>query len=494
MAIPPPQSSGNANNTCATCLRKFTINFRRKYEDLKGVSSYTGEYGFDWLRDEYYNPILELKDNTKTKIFDIEMISGVADLKESYKKGVKLVSPFGVEYFPSTLSIFSEKFIKEKKFIKIKSEVTLDLEIHQVSGDEAPLDLTDDTELEFKSSSRKLKFSLLGISDFKNKQRIRLIDLIGGGQKVKKIDLINNIERKFYKYENAITVKVMGSGIDVDSVIEVHSIRKGKKELVGILNVAKNKQVKVAKYAIINVLGDGSPIATITDLEVILKERSLNQALVDVVIEKNEIFDLRQHINYPEVSSFIQDFYYTRSTYSAGSAGSYVESSRTTEFIERLMDIYEKVNNLPYKINSDTNEITYLFLTNVDMGSETIHPNGDIETGGIEGSATLAHELGKTSEQWGNLLDMFQAGMNNVTTFLHELGHTFGLFHVFENQDLNRFIMGHTDNMMDYEYHDDGFEGVNAPNITSEFSTMQFSLYRWQWAIINADRSTRNAK
>ena len=84
--------------------------------------------------------------------------------------------------------------------------------------------------------------------------------------------------------------------------------------------------------------------------------------------------------------------------------------------------------------------------------------------------------------------------MNNVTTFLHELGHTFGLFHVFENQDLNRFIMGHTDNMMDYEYHDDGFEGVNAPNITSEFSTMQFSLYRWQWAIINADRSTRNAK
>ena len=53
-----PKTSPPIGQTSTSCLRKFTIHFRRP-DTLKEKSnySYRGEYGFDWLRDEYIYPI-----------------------------------------------------------------------------------------------------------------------------------------------------------------------------------------------------------------------------------------------------------------------------------------------------------------------------------------------------------------------------------------------------------------------------------------------------
>lgn len=492
MAITPPGASSSSTATCATCLRKFTINFRRPYKDLAGEPLYNGLYGFDWLREEYYNPMLKMKNGLISKVYDNNMSVGVVDLKNSYKKGIKQINPHGIEYFPSTLSIFPEDIIKKKKYNKIPIEVTLSLEVHQIKGDDNPLELNDNTELEFKSNSSKLKFDLLSSGNFSTSKKIKLIDIIGGGQKNKTINLNNNEKFKYYKFNDAIKIKVTGAGIDQDGIIEVTALRSGKKELVGILNVLKNNKLKKAKYAIIHLLGDNNPINQILNLEQILKEQTLNQALVDVEIVKNESFDLRSHSNIADVKSFLTEFYQNRKTYSTG--GTYVDKSKSSDFIERLIKIYENINNLNSKINSDQNDITYIFLTNVSMGEEIIDSAGNSTISAIEGSATLEPESGKSDDQWGNIMVMFHEGMKNTTTFLHELGHTFGLYHVFEDQNLDRFIMGHTDNMMDYEYHDNGFEEATALDQNSKFSNMQYSLYRWQWELINKDRSVRDAK
>ena len=50
-----PQTSPQIGQASTPCLRKFTIHFRRpaKLKQKKGAPPYKGEYGFDWLRDEY---------------------------------------------------------------------------------------------------------------------------------------------------------------------------------------------------------------------------------------------------------------------------------------------------------------------------------------------------------------------------------------------------------------------------------------------------------
>ncbi|NUG81951.1 hypothetical protein HUN33_18205, partial [Acinetobacter bereziniae] len=39
-------ASPTVGTSCATCLKKFLVHFRRPQD-------YSGNYGFDWLRDDY---------------------------------------------------------------------------------------------------------------------------------------------------------------------------------------------------------------------------------------------------------------------------------------------------------------------------------------------------------------------------------------------------------------------------------------------------------
>ncbi|KES14527.1 hypothetical protein GASC598B02_003200, partial [Gilliamella apicola SCGC AB-598-B02] len=52
-----PQTSSPIGQASTSCLQRFTIHFRRpaKLKQNKNAP-YKGEYGFDWLRDEYIYP------------------------------------------------------------------------------------------------------------------------------------------------------------------------------------------------------------------------------------------------------------------------------------------------------------------------------------------------------------------------------------------------------------------------------------------------------
>lgn len=58
-------ASPTVGTSCATCLRKFTVHFRRPYNIGRATNRYNGEFGFDWLRDEYIYPIQKIDENKK---------------------------------------------------------------------------------------------------------------------------------------------------------------------------------------------------------------------------------------------------------------------------------------------------------------------------------------------------------------------------------------------------------------------------------------------
>lgn len=52
----------------AYCIRKFTVHFRRPYEIGRPSDRYHGEFGFDWVRDEYIYPLLNIEGKKDTVI------------------------------------------------------------------------------------------------------------------------------------------------------------------------------------------------------------------------------------------------------------------------------------------------------------------------------------------------------------------------------------------------------------------------------------------
>lgn len=485
MAITSPGPSSSSTATCATCLRKFTIHFRRPYTELQ-PASFKGEFGFDWLRDEYIHPILKLDNSTYHKIYSLNRSLDIPRLKKAYIDYTKKINPYGTEYIPTFLTIFSEKFIKKKGYVNLKSEVLLDLEIHQIIGDESPIDLNDSTEIEFVSDNNNVLISYGSNSNFNKTVKCQLRDLISNGQKNKILDQANNISRKYYQKKQSIYIWSKGKGHPQDAVIQVFAIKSGVRELVGILCVKQNNNIKKAKFKIIKIIGDSNPVNILPNLNVLLREKSLNQALIDVDVDSIENFDILSMSRAGDVDAidFINNFYNSALQNSANERS--FNSARTDDFINKVMFLYEKNKKLGYKINSDKNEYTYIFCTN--LASQVYDSQGN-EDGSILGSATYEHESGYTNEQWGNMIVMFGPALLDEKTYLHEIGHTFKLFHVFENGQNFEFLHGFTDNIMDYDFIENiSFNGAyDSPYLGS-----QFSLFRWQWELINSDRSAKN--
>ena len=112
-----PQTSPPIGQASTSCLRKFTIHFRRpeKLKQKKGAT-YKGEYGFDWLRDEYIYPIEKVfYDNCDESIDPItikdycELCIDHKDLKLDYLNEdiINPIKPHGQDYYPAWLSIFA---------------------------------------------------------------------------------------------------------------------------------------------------------------------------------------------------------------------------------------------------------------------------------------------------------------------------------------------------------------------------------------------------
>ena len=96
-------ASPTAGSTCATCLRKFTVHFRRN-DNL-----YKGDFGFDWIRDEYrydQNYLIYTDNGDQLVKKGPYYLNNFNDLAKLYHAPNNILRPHGIVYYPAWLSLF----------------------------------------------------------------------------------------------------------------------------------------------------------------------------------------------------------------------------------------------------------------------------------------------------------------------------------------------------------------------------------------------------
>lgn len=209
--------------TTAVVLKKFLVHFRRNI-------SYNGEFGFDWLRDEYIYPITSVTTSTGTSMKELSL--DIPKLKTEYKTTdvTDAVSPYGKDYYCSFLNLL------------LGQEVTLDLEVEELESLSPP----DATEIIFESSNPDLTIT---------PATIPLSSLFGGVKQSKNLDLNvpGTIKRDYYLATNQIKVKCNKAFTENEQIKVFAKLKDAATGLedskeVGKLMVMKNSDQ--AKYTI----------------------------------------------------------------------------------------------------------------------------------------------------------------------------------------------------------------------------------------------------
>lgn len=436
--------TGSASLTIAPTLKKFMVHFRRP-------SSYQGEYGFDWLRDEYIYPIRTVThDNSGTAIgTPTPLCMNVSALKTEYKTTnvVNPISPYGKEYYPAWLSIFphttTAQFAHGSRMHR--SGVTLDLEIEEIEALSG-----DATTLIFESGDPNLIVT---------PKEINLRTLIGTKQTK---SLGGAITRDYYLNRGKVTIKSKDSPLTAHTEIKVFAALGSQKEEVGKLMVYKNDVIPKAELVVVNVKTGSASASLRSDYQFLFKNQSFNQAMVRAEVTIDTNFDLISLSSNADVSSFLSAF----STMSASSIRANIET---------LYLKYGRHKPGVGGIDDSTNKKTYLFYT-------------DISAGSVNGICSL----NTSTMTWGNHYVIFNSGLSSKRTVIHECGHSFSLPHIFSaSLSTFNFYQGYCDNYMDYNWQ----KGAPAPgggfygSGDNVHKGKMFSLFKWQWEILRADRS-----
>ncbi|WP_123868096.1 zinc metalloprotease [Chryseobacterium lactis] len=251
-------------------LKKFMIHFRRN-------ASYKGEFGFDWMRDEYIYPMTAVGGANK------ELSLDPAQLKTEYKTTDVLnpVSPYGKDYYCSFLNLM------------LNQEAELDIEVEELETL-----ATDATEIIFESSSPDLTI---------NPSSIPLSTLIAGGKKNKPLG--GTTSRDYYIAANQVKVKcnkalIKNEQIKVFAKLKDAASGTDDKKEVGKMMVMKNSdqsKYTINVYVIKAFISDNTTfgeavidtefakIGGLSGLEKYLNENSLNQGLIQVkLIDKKD--------------------------------------------------------------------------------------------------------------------------------------------------------------------------------------------------------------
>ncbi|NHB58773.1 hypothetical protein G9F32_12215 [Acinetobacter sp. 194] len=483
-------SSPAAGSICTTCLRKFTVHFRRPYKlSSKAIDQitrkplYNGEYGFDWLRDEYLNSLTlfaKTKGGTKSYSPVLKEASNryrVNSLKENYTQGIKKVSPFGNEYIPSHLALFSTNLDKPDPNGSTeinKNGALLWLEIHQISGDDSTPLTNDGTVLYFESSHPSIKISTANGNEKKTKVSIPLSKVLNNYSQLK----LDSGVRKFYQNKNFLRVSCEGS-THSGGYIEVKAKKGDVEEVVGLMALEANNKIPKAEICLVNVMVNSNPVYQPEGLEYRLKYQSFNQALIRAEIVKRDDFDVfKLYVKHrtKDLEDFLNKYYY-KAPKDPKTKNSIVDKEESNNFNRELCLLYEKYRNVK-PINSDETKITYAFFSNIifkTLNSERL------------GLAVRGKEHNHGNKLvWGNAVVMFNGGSSDLETVVHEIIHSFSLTHIFsDNVEDRKFSMyqGLTDNFMDYK--DMLADGESL------FKGNQISLFRIQWKNLKKDRSVR---
>lgn len=448
-------SSPASGSSCATCLKKFLVHFRRP-------QNYSGNYGFDWLRDDY---ILANKRIAKESNAKKALCFNVTKLKNEYKLGVKNpIAPYGVEYFPAWLSLFS--YIQGPNSPNIstmtKDGVKLDLYIEPLEN------LSNDgTELIFKCSNKFISIE---------PKNIQLSNILQ--KKIKDPDGT----KQYYHAARSILVKCNGGWLNAHEEVKVFAKKGAVQVEVGKLMLYKNDVIKHADIVLIPVITEyknGKPVLPdrVDAYEHLIKRVSFNQALIRAEIKREAMIDLTKHIGDVDVQTvFASHGSYYKVDPANPKNKILVKGSSSSAFAKALRNIYNKFGPIQIHGGIDQNgkgvsssKKTFIFLTTKQTTA-----------GGV---CTLDGEI------WGDMVVVFKSNLHHAHSYPHELGHSFSLAHSFQTGNLAKhtFYRGYTENYMDYSS-----DELGNPNIFhDEKMGKPFTFYKWQWDIMRNDKSIR---
>ncbi|PWN68978.1 hypothetical protein C1631_012975 [Chryseobacterium phosphatilyticum] len=361
-------------------LKKFIIHFRRN-------ASYKGEFGFDWMRDEYIYPMTAVGSTNK------ELSLDPAQLKTEYKTTDVLnpVSPYGKDYYCSFLNLM------------LNQEVELDIEVEELEALAA-----DATEIIFESSSPDLTI---------NPSNIPLSTLIAGGKKNKPLG--GTTSRDYYLAANQVKVKCNKALIKNEQIKvfakfkDAASGAEDKKE-VGKMMVMKNSDqskytinVYVIKSYLKNHTSFGlstvdtefNKIGGLTGLEKYLNENSLNQGLIQIKVLPlpDWVFTEQTLVNTSD----------TRNTPYTG---------MITNKVTMLMDDAKYMNFI-----NDRFKVGYPAIAGKKGLFIYLTPFLSPSAGGASYNVPL------TSKH----IILFKNNLDHLSSYSHEIGHSLGLEHFF---------------------------------------------------------------
>ena len=495
-----PETSQPIGQASTSCLRKFTIHFRRpeKLKQKKGAT-YKGEYGFDWLRDEYIYPIEEvLYDNCNDSEPPIPINGYRAlclksdQLKLEYLQvGIAdPIQPHGQDYYPAWLSIFAcdvQGNNADKGSEMHKDGVYLDLQL-----DEIDKIINDGTELYFKPSDPCLKIT---------PEKISISKFLKTSIKKRSINKDTDTKISYYLLKNAVKIICQGDTLKEHGQIKVFA-KLGSTEIeVGQLMVYQNDSIGEANLVVVNVITeyDNNNNKVIPQshpsLDDIFNNQSFNQAMIKVKTKATEDFDLvelRNKTNDKDIIDFLYDI--KDGTYMKSQREDPKDSQKTIEsssdIKNRLIKIYEKFGkNIPADgkpIHDEKHHNTYLLFTNLNPTMS----NGVAVGGEACGKITSSHVM-----EWGNGLVIFQSGLKDRHIIIHEAAHTFTLPHTFEtfseNDSANNkhiFYRGYTENVMDYS----AYLISDDPLVydQNKYNGQMYSFFKWQWDLMRKDKKS----
>ena len=494
-----PRNSPPIGQTSTSCLRKFTIHFRRpdKLKQKKGAPPYRGEYGFDWLRDEYIYPVkkvaydeVETPDNPEFKETYLELCKEPIKLRQEYLKDIepsgKEFKPHGQDYYPAWLSIFacnvqSSNANPNAGSTMHKDGVYLDLQLDEID------EITDDrTEISFKPSVPCLKITpeKISISEFIKTTREKRI-------------LNNNIgqpEIYFYKLENAVRIICEGDTLKQHEQIKVFAKLGSTEYEVGRLMVYKNNNICKADIFVVNVITDYDVNNQVDPksrppLEYLYKYQSFNQAMIRAEVRAIENFDLlalEKKTKDSDISLFLKDaknplYIDSEDVPDPEDPTNQETTSGVDAILKRLSALYHKYGKHTTKgigLNEKKHHNSYLFFTTIN--SKT--------TFGITYAEFTSQNL-----EWGNVYMIFKYGLIDEHTTVHEAGHSFSLTHTFSYlYSPHVFQKGYTDNYMDYPFHLDKNPTSNKlEDMDSEYKDKMYSFFKWQWELMRNDSSIK---
>lgn len=429
-------------------LKRFLIHFRRP-------SDYNGKYGFDWLREEYIYPIKTItNDNNGTPINTAKpLCKNVNKLKNEYLSGVKnSIVPYGIKYYPAWLSIFPNTTTKEFAHGSNMHASGIDLDLQ---FDEIDTIISDGTEIILQSINPFVKIS---------PSKISISDVIAAGKKSRNI---NGKTINYYKLKKIINIKCSGGAINQHEEIKVFSKLKDKisgieeKKEVGKLMVYKNNIIPKAEIVVVNVVTSATKGKLKDDYQFLFKNQSFNQALIRAEVSIDTEFDIN---TLPNNDNDVINFKHRM----GGNDSAFIKNA-----LGVLYDKYGKYK-VSGGINGNQNKKTYLFLTSLTAGN-------------VLGSCSI-----DANNKWGNFYIVFNAGLKDGHTIMHECGHSLSLPHVFQegSSAKHTFHHGYTDNYMDYTWQAGVFRnGTLFSSGSNAFKGKMFSFFKWQWDIMRGDRS-----